>query len=45
MAQPRQKTEMKEIKRTTVRELLANPSEYVGKEVDVKGWVRTRRGN
>ena len=36
---------MKEIKRTTVRELLANPSEYVGKEVDVKGWVRTRRGN
>lgn len=32
---------MKEIKRTTVRELLANPSEYVGKEVDVKGWVRT----
>ena len=36
---------MKEIKRTTVRELLANPSEYVVKEVDVKGWVRTRRGN
>ena len=36
---------MKEINRTTVRELLANPSEYVGKEVDVKGWVRTRRGN
>ena len=36
---------MKEIKRTTVRELLANPSEYVGKEVDVKGWVRPRRGN
>lgn len=36
---------MKDIKRTTVKTLLADPSKYVGKEVDVKGWVRTRRGN
>lgn len=36
---------MKDIKRTTVKELLANPSRYIGKEIDVKGWVRTRRGN
>ena len=36
---------MKEIRRKTVKELLGNPGEYVGKEVDVKGWVRSRRGN
>ena len=36
---------MKEIRRKTIKELLASPAEYVGKEVDVKGWVRTRRGN
>lgn len=36
---------MEKIKRTTIKELLANPDAYVGKKVDVKGWVRTRRGN
>ncbi len=36
---------MKDIRRKTIKELLASPAEYVGKEVDVKGWVRTRRGN
>ena len=36
---------MKDIKRATVKELLSSPGSYVGKEVDVKGWVRTRRGN
>jgi len=36
---------MKDIRRKTVRELLAEPHKYAGTEVDVKGWVRTRRGN
>ena len=36
---------MKEIRRTRVKDILDNPAEYAGKEVDVKGWVRTRRGN
>lgn len=36
---------MKDIRRKTVRELLSEPSKYAGSEVDVKGWVRTRRGN
>ena len=36
---------MQQIKRTTVKALLADPDKYIGKEVDVKGWVRTRRGN
>lgn len=36
---------MKEIRRKTVKELLSDPGKYAGKEVDVKGWVRTRRGN
>ena len=36
---------MKDIKRTTVKALLADPESFIGKEVDVKGWVRTRRGN
>ena len=36
---------MEKIRRTTIKELLANASEYEGKKVDVKGWVRTRRGN
>ena len=36
---------MKDIRRKTVKEILAAPQEYAGKEVDVKGWVRTRRGN
>lgn len=36
---------MEKIRRTTVKELLNHPSEYEGQTVDVKGWVRTRRGN
>ena len=36
---------MKDIRRTTVKEILADPAKYAGSEVDVKGWVRTRRGN
>ncbi|MDE6022530.1 MAG: asparagine--tRNA ligase, partial [Muribaculaceae bacterium] len=36
---------MQKIKRTTVKALLADPDKFIGKEVDVKGWVRTRRGN
>ncbi len=36
---------MEDIRRKTVKELLANHAEYAGKKVDVKGWVRTRRGN
>lgn len=36
---------MKDIRRTTVKEILLHPEKYVGQEVDVKGWVRTRRGN
>ena len=36
---------MEKIRRTTIKEILANPGEYVDKTVDVKGWVRTRRGN
>lgn len=36
---------MKDIRRTTVKEVLSSPEKYAGKEVDVKGWVRTRRGN
>lgn len=35
----------KTIKRTPLRELFADPARFIGKEVDVKGWVRTRRGN
>ena len=36
---------MEKIRRTTIKQLLANTSEHEGKKVDVKGWVRTRRGN
>ncbi len=36
---------MEKIRRSTVKEILANPSGFEGKDVDVKGWVRTRRGN
>ena len=35
----------KDIKRKTVKELLRSGSEEIGRIVDVKGWVRTRRGN
>lgn len=33
------------MKRITIKELLAHSADYVDKTVDVKGWVRTRRGN
>ena len=36
---------MKKIKRTTIKEILSSPEKYTGIVVDVKGWVRTRRGN
>lgn len=36
---------MEKIRRTTIKKLLAHASEHEGKKVDVKGWVRTRRGN
>ncbi|MCM1153151.1 MAG: asparagine--tRNA ligase [Muribaculum sp.] len=36
---------MKDIKMTRVKEILDAPEKYVDKDVDVKGWVRTRRGN
>lgn len=36
---------MKDIRRVTIADLLKKHEEYVGKEVDVKGWVRSRRGN
>lgn len=36
---------MKKIKRTTIKEILSSPEKYTGTVVDVKGWVRTRRGN
>lgn len=36
---------MKDIRRKTVKDLLSSPEKYAGQEVDVKGWVRTRRGN
>lgn len=36
---------MKDIKRTRINDLLRDGKEFVGKEIDVKGWVRTRRGN
>lgn len=37
--------DMEKIRRTTVRQLLSAPDSHVGSKVDVKGWVRTRRGN
>ena len=33
------------MKKLTIKEILAKGKELVGKEIDVKGWVRTRRGN
>lgn len=36
---------MQDIRRTLISKLFAAPQEYIGKEVDVKGWVRSRRGN
>ena len=36
---------MKESRRVRIADLLKDPAKYVGQEVDVKGWVRSRRGN
>ena len=36
---------MKDLRRVRIAELLKDPAPYIGKEVDVKGWVRSRRGN
>jgi asparaginyl-tRNA synthetase len=36
---------MEKIRRSTVKQLLTAPEHYLDKVVDVKGWVRTRRGN
>ena len=36
---------MEKIRRTTIKQLLADPEAHIGQRVDVKGWVRTRRGN
>ena len=36
---------MEDIKRKTVASILSDGEGSVGKRVDVKGWVRTRRGN
>ena len=33
------------MKRQTIKELLKKGESLIGQEVDVKGWVRTRRGN
>ena len=36
---------MQDIKRKTVKEILGEGQALAGEKVDVKGWVRTRRGN
>lgn len=36
---------MKNIRRSLVATLMEDPAPFVGKDVDVKGWVRSRRGN
>ena len=36
---------MKDIRRKTVKQILAEGAKCEGETVDVKGWVRTRRGN
>ena len=36
---------MQDIRRTLVAKLFSDPQDFIGKEVDVKGWVRSRRGN
>jgi asparaginyl-tRNA synthetase len=36
---------MEKIRRTTIKEILSDPEPRVGGKIDVKGWVRTRRGN
>lgn len=36
---------MEKIRRTTIKGLLSDPAPFIDSRVDVKGWVRTRRGN
>ena len=36
---------MDKIKRTTIKQIFADADSLVGKRVDARGWVRTRRGN
>ena len=36
---------MEKIRRTTIKGLLTDPAPFIDSRVDVKGWVRTRRGN
>ena len=36
---------MQDIRRTLVAKIMADPAAFTGTEVDVKGWVRSRRGN
>ena len=36
---------MEKIRRTTIKGLLTDPAPFIDRRVDVKGWVRTRRGN
>ena len=36
---------MENLKRIRISELLTSGDQLVGTKVDVKGWVRTRRGN
>lgn len=36
---------MEKIRRTTIKEILKSPDSIIGSKVDVKGWVRSRRGN
>ncbi len=36
---------MEKVRRTTIKEILSDPEPRVGGKIDVKGWVRTRRGN
>ena len=36
---------MGKISKYTIKELLAGSADFVDKTVDVRGWVRTRRGN
>ncbi len=36
---------MKDLRMTRIRDIIADPEKYIGQTIDVRGWVRTRRGN
>ncbi|MDE7380872.1 MAG: asparagine--tRNA ligase [Muribaculaceae bacterium] len=36
---------MKDLRMTRIRDIYADPDKYIGQTIDVRGWVRTRRGN